>query len=79
MHTKIRTDDRKLDADGELLREGETYHVAFEDCCVAGKFTSRLVKIGNVVEDDWIGTKLLVFDNGVSMSEMRAAKFVRAQ
>lgn len=45
---------------------GTIYKVTVKDCCVEGSFTSKLISGGNFI---------LVFENGVVLTEWNGCKF----
>ena len=57
-----------------LLEEGTSYRVRFDDCCVAGAFTSKLVEIVRDDEDDGWPIRLR-FDNRVVLDTFHGVKF----
>jgi hypothetical protein len=50
-----------------------TYRVRFDDCCVAGSFTSKLVEITRDDEDDW--PDRLRFENRVVLDTFHGVEF----
>jgi hypothetical protein len=55
------------------LEEGTSYRVRFDDCCVAGSFTSKLVEITRDDEDDW--PDRLRFENRVVLDTFHGVEF----
>jgi hypothetical protein len=56
------------------LVEDVTYRVRFDDCCVAGAFTSKLVEITRDDEDDGWPTRLR-FENRVVLDTFHGVRF----
>lgn len=52
------------------LKIGETYTVKFDDCCVAGEFTSKLIRKES--PDDEVE---LAFENGVTLERTWGCEF----
>lgn len=62
----------------EDLVIGERYRAELQDCCIAGKFTARLVSISKDLEEDdeFAYVTRLEFDNGVVLDEFMQVGFV---